>query len=99
MFARKPSIFKTLWFDGLFAPARWKEPYVGVMHRPISSFIYAGKGSDARAVLVNGDIVYRDNAFTRFPERTRAVSEAERIGRQVLAKAGLSARLEPASRR
>jgi 5-methylthioadenosine/S-adenosylhomocysteine deaminase len=75
-----------------------KKPYVGVLHRPISSFIYAGKGSDARAVLVNGDIVYRDNAFTRCSDGARIVGEAEQIGRQVLAKAGLSARLEPAWR-
>ena len=26
------------------------KPYVGVLHRPISTFVYAGKGSDARAV-------------------------------------------------
>jgi 5-methylthioadenosine/S-adenosylhomocysteine deaminase len=76
-----------------------KKPYVGVLHRPISSFIYAGKGSDTRAVLVNGDIVYRDNAFTRFSDGERIIVEAEKIGRQVLSKAGLSARLEPAWRR
>ena len=29
-----------------------KRPYVGVLHRPISTFVCAGKGSDARAVLV-----------------------------------------------
>ena len=36
------------------------KPYVGVLHRPISTFVCAGKGSDARAVLVDGEIVYRD---------------------------------------
>src|SRR5689334_370481 len=41
------------------------KPYVGVLHRPLSSFIYAGKGSDACVVLVDGDIVYRDGVFTR----------------------------------
>jgi 5-methylthioadenosine/S-adenosylhomocysteine deaminase len=76
-----------------------KKRHVGVLHRPISSFVYTGKGSDASAVLVNGDIVYRDNVFTRFSDSARVVGEAERIARWVLAKAGLSARLEPAWRR
>ena len=33
------------------------------MHRPMSSFVSAGKGSDVRAVLVDGEIVYRDGRF------------------------------------
>src|ERR1043166_7556972 len=36
------------------------KPYIGVLHRPLSNFICAGKGSDARVVMVNGEIVYRD---------------------------------------
>ena len=43
------------------------KPYVGVLHRPISTFICAGKGSDARAVLVDGKIVYHDGKFARLP--------------------------------
>ena len=35
----------------------------GVMHRPLSSFVDAGKGSDVRAVLVDGRVVYRDGRF------------------------------------
>jgi 5-methylthioadenosine/S-adenosylhomocysteine deaminase len=74
------------------------KPYVGVLHRPISSFICAGKGTDARIVLVDGEIVYRDGAFPRFPEGGRTIREAETIASEVLAAAGLSARLEPAWR-
>ncbi len=74
------------------------KPYVGVLHRPISNFICAGKGSDARLVMVDGEIVYRDGAFPRFKDAKRAIAEAEKIGRKVLAAAGLSARLEPAWR-
>ena len=44
------------------------KPYVGVLHRPISTFICAGKGSDARAVLVDGEIVYRDGKFARLAD-------------------------------
>jgi len=74
------------------------KPYVGVQHRPISSFICAGKGSDARLVMVDGDIVYRDGAFPRFKDSSRVIMDAEKIGKKVLAAAGLSARLEPAWR-
>ena len=57
------------------------KPYVGVLHRPLSSFVYAGKGSDARAVLVDGEIVYRDGAFAaRARRRKRVIAEAEQIG-------------------
>jgi 5-methylthioadenosine/S-adenosylhomocysteine deaminase len=75
------------------------KPYVGVLHRPISSFLYAGKGSDARLVLVDGEIVYRDGAFPRFKDGEPMVRQAENIAKEVLAAAGLSARLEPAWRK
>ena len=42
-----------------------RKPYVGVLHRPLSSFVCAGNGSDARAVLVDGQVVYRDGTFAR----------------------------------
>src|SRR5262245_39658348 len=73
-------------------------PYVGVQHRPVSSFVYAGKGSDARAVLVDGEIVYRDGRFTHMADSQKVFAEAERIGRAVLDKAGLAHRLIPAWR-
>jgi 5-methylthioadenosine/S-adenosylhomocysteine deaminase len=74
------------------------KPYVGVLHRPISTFICAGKGSDARLVMVDGKTVYRDGAFSRFKDSNRAIVDAEKIGKKVLAEAGLSARTEPAWR-
>src|SRR5262249_32523437 len=57
-----------------------RRPYVGVLHRPLSNFICAGKGSDARAVIVNGEIVYRDGEFPRCRNPEKLVAEAERIG-------------------
>jgi 5-methylthioadenosine/S-adenosylhomocysteine deaminase len=71
------------------------KPYVGVLHRPISNFICAGKGSDARLVLVDGKIVYRDGMFPSFPDSARVIRDAEKIGKRVLNAAGLSGRLEP----
>jgi 5-methylthioadenosine/S-adenosylhomocysteine deaminase len=73
-------------------------PYVGVLHRPVSSFVYAGKGSDARAVLVDGEIVYREGRFTHMADSGKVIAEAERIGRAVLDQAGLTNRLAPAWR-
>ena len=74
-------------------------PHVGVQHRPLSTFVCAGRGSDAKVVLVNGDIVYRDGAFTRLSATPAAViGEAEALAREVLAAAGLTHRLAPAWR-
>ncbi|MGE5166017.1 MAG: amidohydrolase family protein [Sphingobacteriales bacterium] len=74
------------------------KPYVGVLHRPISNFICAGKGSDARLVMVDGEIVYRDGAFPRFKDSQRFFKDAEKIGEKILAAAGLSGRTQPAWR-
>jgi 5-methylthioadenosine/S-adenosylhomocysteine deaminase len=71
------------------------KPYVGVLHRPLSSLVTAGKGSDVRAVLVNGRIVYRGGMFTHFGDPERVVAEAEKIGRTIIDKAGLGHRLAP----
>ena len=74
------------------------KPHVGVQHRPLSSFIYAGKGSDARAVLVDGEIVYRDGRFTRLADTGHLIAEAERVGAKILEQSGLGHRLIPAWR-
>jgi 5-methylthioadenosine/S-adenosylhomocysteine deaminase len=76
-----------------------RKPYVGVLHRPLSSFLTAGKGSDVRAVLVDGQIVYRDGVFKHCSEPERVVAEAQMIGRSIVDKAGLGHRLAPAWRR
>ncbi len=76
-----------------------KKPYVGVLHRPVSNFVYAGKGSDARAVLVDGQVVYRDGRFPRFADGERVIAEAQHLGRTIMEKAGLSHRFAPAWQR
>jgi 5-methylthioadenosine/S-adenosylhomocysteine deaminase len=73
-------------------------PYVGVLHRPLTSFITAGKGSDARAVLVDGKVVYRGGTFARLEEHQTVITRAESVGRRLLDAAGLSHRLSPAWR-
>src|SRR2546429_6884304 len=80
---------------GIIAIFDLDKPYVGVLHRPLSSFVYAGKGSDARTVLVDGEIVYRDGVFPRVANASRLVAEGERIGAAIVEKTGLGHRLVP----
>ncbi len=75
-----------------------RKPHVGVVHRPISSLVYAGKDTDARLVLVNGEIVYREGRFPRFADVAAVTDEAHRRGAEILVKAGLGHRLTPAWR-
>jgi 5-methylthioadenosine/S-adenosylhomocysteine deaminase len=74
------------------------KPHVGVLHRPLSSFVCAGKGTDARAVLVDGEVVYRNGHFAHLADVAAAIAEAERVGKAVLAAAGLGHRVSPAWR-
>jgi 5-methylthioadenosine/S-adenosylhomocysteine deaminase len=71
------------------------KPHVGVVHRPISGFVTAGKGSDAKWVLVDGDVVYEAGQFPRFPDRGPAMQEATAMARAVLAKTGIDKRTLP----
>lgn len=70
-----------------------RKPWVGVIHRPISSFVGAAKGSDCRTVLVDGRVVYDGGCFPAVGEPQRVIAEAERRGRQIVEKAGLGHRL------
>ena len=71
------------------------KPHVGVLHRPLSSFVCAGKGSDARAVLVDGEVVYRDGTFAHLADVAGVIAGAQAAGRAVLGRAGLDHRLAP----
>lgn len=72
-----------------------KKPHIGVLHRPISTFICAGRGADAKAVLVNGKIVYQDGEFAAKPDVENIFAQAETLGRKLVGQAGLDNRLEP----
>lgn len=74
------------------------KPYVGVLHRPLSNFVSAGKGSDARFVLVDGRVVYREGRFANLADGAGVIAEAEQVGRMLIDKAGLGGRLAPAWR-
>lgn len=70
-----------------------RKPHVGPLLRPLSAFVCAGKGSDAKAVLVDGKIVYRDGHFTNGPDPREVLREAEKVARHIVEAAGLGGRL------
>jgi 5-methylthioadenosine/S-adenosylhomocysteine deaminase len=72
-----------------------RKPHIGVVHRPISSLIYAGKGTDACLVMVDGAIVFRDGQFPRLPDTARVIADAQRIADSIVDRAGLAHRLTP----
>ena len=74
------------------------KPHVGVLHRPLSSLVCAGKGTDARVVLVDGEVVYRDGRFAHLADVAGVTAEAEGMAASILDQAGLSHRLAPAWR-
>jgi 5-methylthioadenosine/S-adenosylhomocysteine deaminase len=76
-----------------------RKPHIGVQLRPISTFVSAGRGADARLVMVNGEVVYRDGAFKHLKDSMGTIAEAERAARGLLRDAGLEGRLQPDWRR
>lgn len=72
-----------------------RRPHVGSLQRPISTFVGAGKGTDAVCVIVNGEIVYRHGQFAKFTDRAQLLQDVERLASEIIAKAGLSARIAP----
>ena len=70
-----------------------RRPHVGVLQRPLSAFVGAGKGSDAKVVMVDGKVVYRDGKFTSGPDSREILRDSERLGAEIIQKAGLSNRI------
>jgi 5-methylthioadenosine/S-adenosylhomocysteine deaminase len=71
-----------------------RKPHIGSLQRPLSVFIGAGKGTDAKYVMVNGEIVYREGKFTRCSDSSEILDSVERLAPEIITKAGLSSRLE-----
>ena len=66
------------------------KPWIGVQHKPLSSFVTTARGADAKLVMVDGEVMCRDGRLTHVPEPMRVIAEAEKVARSVLAKAGLA---------
>jgi 5-methylthioadenosine/S-adenosylhomocysteine deaminase len=70
-------------------------PHIGITNRPISTFVSAGKGTDAKYVLVNGKIVYQNGQFSSGPSYREVLREATLKSRQIAAAAGHTSRMQP----
>jgi 5-methylthioadenosine/S-adenosylhomocysteine deaminase len=71
------------------------KPHIGVLNRPLSAFVSAGKGTDTKAVIVNGAVVYRDGAFANGPSFDEVLGEATQRARQIAEAAGHGRRFSP----
>lgn len=69
-------------------------PHVGSLQRPLSAFLGAGKGTDVKYVMVNGEIVFREGDFTKFKDSKEILSSVERLASEIISKAGLASRLD-----
>ena len=72
-----------------------RRPHIGVWNRPLSTFVSAGRGADAKIVMVDGRICYRDGRFCYGPDATEILREAEDAASVILKLAGLTSRLSP----
>ena len=65
--------------------------HAGPVHRPLSTFVHAARGTDARHVMVDGELLLHDGRFTRVSELrvTELLAEAGARGRALAARAGL----------
>ena len=63
-----------------------------VWHKPVSSLVHSARGTDARWVIVDGDVVLRDGRFTRIDDRgiKDLLEEARARSREVIDRAGLT---------
>lgn len=72
-----------------------RKPHIGVLNRPLSTFVSAGKGTDAKVVIVDGQIVYREGAFSYGPGFEETVKEGSAAALRIAKAAGHVGRLEP----
>lgn len=72
-----------------------KKPHIGVLHRPISTFICTGRGADAKAVLVDGRVVYQDGRFAAKPDVAGIFAKANTLGETIAKQAGLGPNFGP----
>ena len=67
--------------------------HAGPVHRPLSTFVHAARGTDARHVMVDGELLLADGEFTRVSALrvTELLAEAGARGRALARRAGLLA--------
>ena len=71
-----------------------QRPHCSPVHRPVSSLIFSGHGTDAVLVMVDGQVVYQDGQYTSFSDVGDLVRECGEIARHIATTAGLGDALE-----
>ncbi len=66
--------------------------HAGPVHQPLSTFVHAARGTDARHVMVDGELLLENGLFTRATELHVAelMREAGQRGRALARRSGLS---------
>ncbi|MFD1649200.1 amidohydrolase family protein [Pseudonocardia alaniniphila] len=64
--------------------------HTAINHRPLSTFVHAARGTDAKHVLVDGQILLENGEFTRFSadDVRELIAEAGSRGRSLAERAG-----------
>lgn len=71
---------------------RLDNPFVGPVHDPLSSLVYAALGNEAETVIVDGRIVMREGNLMTVDERA-VLDRARRAARELVIRAGIRSAL------
>lgn len=66
-----------------------RKAHISVHHRPISALVYAGHGTDAHTVIVNGKVLIEDGNLRTFPNESELLEEANVRGMEIIKTAGI----------
>jgi 5-methylthioadenosine/S-adenosylhomocysteine deaminase len=64
-----------------------------VANRPVAALVFSAHGTDVDTVIVNGEIVLRDGALTKFDREEEVLAEARVRAREAIERAGLAERV------
>jgi 5-methylthioadenosine/S-adenosylhomocysteine deaminase len=71
------------------------KPHLVPLHDPVTTLVYAARGSDVVMTVVRGDVVFENGSCTRVDE-ARLLEEARTHAAELVRRAGLTGR-EPRS--
>lgn len=66
-----------------------------VLHKPITSLVCCGKGTDAHTVLIDGEILLEGGRFAKCKDEEALLREAAERGRRIAERAGVASRAAP----
>jgi 5-methylthioadenosine/S-adenosylhomocysteine deaminase len=66
-----------------------RRPHAAPVHRPVSSLVFSGHGTDAVLVMVDGEVVYENSVYPTFGDVDRLLTACADVARHVARRAGL----------